>query len=51
MWAILASELAEGGPMSDFLERSGANLVDRRTSHHPDSIQDAAPDKGPAPGV
>jgi hypothetical protein len=52
VWAILANELAAGGPMSDFLERSGANLVDRRTSHHPDPVEKlTAPVKGPAPRV
>jgi hypothetical protein len=45
VWAILANELEECGPMSDFLERSGAKLVDRpvpRTSHRPDPIRKAA---------
>jgi hypothetical protein len=45
VWAILANEIEEGGPMCGFLERSGAKLVDRpvpRTSHRPDPIRKAA---------
>jgi len=44
VWAILANELEKRGPMSAFIERSGAKLVDRpvpHASHHPDSIQKA----------
>ena len=49
VWAILANELEEGGPMSAFIERSGAKLVDRPVpckSGHLDSIQMAALLKG-----
>ena len=45
VWAILASELNERGPMSGFIERSGAKLVDRplrRASYHIDAVQRAA---------
>jgi hypothetical protein len=49
VWTILANELEEAGPMSGFIERSGAKLIDRpvpRASHRPDSIQKAALLKG-----
>jgi hypothetical protein len=45
VWAILANELEEQGPMSGFLERSGAKLADRpvpRAYNRPESIQKAA---------
>jgi hypothetical protein len=49
VWATLANEIEEGGPMSAFIERLGAKPVDRpirRTPCRLDSGQRAALLKG-----